>query len=204
MQESAMAIIKSAWEIAMERADSIQADPDKIKKDLNIKKGRQIAAAFLLDIDGTKEEAQKQYDSCAKDAKVHVKEGMALTLLSNLTLPKTPNYAEIIPKLIDLGAMISGDNEELSELLSQMQGFFTQYVETQEDLVERLKEQFAPHLQQKEAQLRAQYGPNFVLRPEQDPEFMKLLDRQLKSLEEQYTEVLDKAKDRMKEILGIE
>ena len=33
---------------------------------------------------------------------------------------------------------------------------------------------------------------------------MKLLDRQLKSLEEQYTEVLDKAKDRMKEILGIE
>jgi hypothetical protein len=129
---------------------------------------------------------------------------MALTLLSNLTLPKTPNYAEIIPKLIDLGAMISGDNEELSELLSQIQGFFTQYVETQEDLVERLKEQFAPHLQQKEAQLRAQYGPNFVLRPEQDPEFMKLLDRQLKSLEEQYTEVLDKAKDRMKEILGIE
>ena len=30
-----MAIIKSAWEIAMERADSIQADPAKIKKDLN-------------------------------------------------------------------------------------------------------------------------------------------------------------------------
>lgn len=199
-----MAIIKSAWEIALERADSIQADPDKIKKDLNIKKGRQIAATFLLDIDGTKEEAQKKYDSCAKDAKTHVKEGMALTLLSNLALPKTPNYAEIIPKLIDLGAMISDDNKELRELLSQVQGFFTQYVETQKDLVERLKEQFAPHLQQKEAQLKAQYGQNFVLRPEQDPEFMKLLDRQLKNLEEQYTNVLNDAKDRMKEILGLE
>ena len=85
-----------------------------------------------------------------------------------------------------------------------MQGFFTQYVETQEDLIQRLKEQFAPHLQQKEAQLRAQYGPNFVLRPEQDPEFMKVLDKQLKTLEEQYTNVLDNAKERMKEILGIE
>ncbi|HNZ94390.1 MAG TPA: hypothetical protein PKN79_01100, partial [Sphaerochaeta sp.] len=156
-----------------------------------------------LDIDGTKEEAEKKYDSYSNEAKAHVKEGMALTLLSNLTLPKTPNYAEIIPKLIALGAMIS-DDEELVELLAQMQGFFTQYVETQEDLIQRLKEQFAPHLQQKEAQLRAQYGPNFVLRPEQDPEFMKVLDKQLKTLEEQYTNVLDNAKERMKEILGIE
>lgn len=199
-----MAIIKSAWEIAMERANAIQADPKKIQKDLTIKEGRQIAAAYLLDIDGTKEEAEKKYDSYSNEAKAHVKEGMALTLLSNLTLPKTPNYAETIPKLIALGAMISDDDEELVELLAQMQGFFTQYVETQEDLIERLKEQFAPHLQQKEAQLRAQYGPNFVLRPEQDPEFMKVLDKQLKTLEEQYTNVLDNAKERMKEILGIE
>ena len=198
-----MAIIKSAWEIAMERADSIQADPAKIKKDLNIKEGRQIAAAFLLDIDGTIEEAQKKYDSYKEDAKTFVKEGMALTLLSNMSLPRTPTYAEIFPKLTALGAMISDNNEELSELLAQIQGFFGQYVETQDDLIERLKEQFAPHLQQKEAQLRAQYGPNFVLRPEQDPEFMKLLDQQLQNLDAQYTNVLDNAKDRIKEILGL-
>lgn len=199
-----MAIIKSAWEIAMERADSIQADPAKIKKDLNIKEGRQIAAAFLLDIDGTIEEAQKKYDSYKEDAKTFVKEGMALTLLSNMSLPRTPTYAEIFPKLTALGAMISDNNEELSELLAQIQGFFGQYVETQDDLIERLKEQFAPHLQQKEAQLRAQYGPNFVLRPEQDPEFMKLLDQQLQNLDAQYTNVLDNAKGRIKEILGVE
>jgi hypothetical protein len=33
---------------------------------------------------------------------------------------------------------------------------------------------------------------------------MKLLDRQLKNLEEQYTNVLNDTKDRMKEILGLE
>ncbi|HRV23932.1 MAG TPA: hypothetical protein P5046_01830 [Sphaerochaeta sp.] len=64
-----MAIIKSAWEIAMERANAIQADPKKIQKDLTIKEGRQIAAAFLLDIDGTKEEAEKKYDSYSNEAK---------------------------------------------------------------------------------------------------------------------------------------
>lgn len=199
-----MAIIKSAWEIAMERAESIEADPAKIKKDLNIKEGRQIAAGFLLDIDGTKEEAEKKYNSYSGEAKSSVKEGMALTLLSNLALPRNLSYADIFPKLKELGAIISNNNEELGELLAQMQGFFGQYIETQEDLVERLKEQFGPHLQQKEAQLRAQYGPNFTLRPEQDPEFMKILDEQLKNLDGQYSNVLNNAKDRMKEILGIE
>ncbi|MFA5699581.1 MAG: DUF6657 family protein [Sphaerochaeta sp.] len=199
-----MAIIKSAWEIAMERAESIEADPAKIKKDLNIKEGRQIAAGFLLDIDGTKEEAEQKYNSYSGEAKSYVKEGMALTLLSNLALPRNLSYADIFPKLKELGAIISNNNEELGELLGQMQGFFGQYIETQEDLVQRLKEQFAPHLQQKEAQLRAQYGPNFTLRPEQDPEFMKILDEQLKNLDGQYSNVLNNAKDRMKEILGIE
>ena len=140
--------------------------------------GRQIAAA-LLDIDGTKEEAEKKYDSYSNEAKAHVKEGMALTLLSNLTLPKTPNYAETIPKLIALGAMIS-DDEELVELLAQMQGFFTQYVETQEDLIQRLKSSRSA-FQQKEAQpgpVRPELRPS----PEQDPEFMKVLTNSSKPL----------------------
>ncbi len=105
--------------------------------------------------------------------------------------------------MIALGAMISDDDEELVELLAQMQGSSPNT--SKPGGSHRAAEgAVRPHLQQKEAQLRAQYGPNFVLRPEQDPEFMKVLDKQLKTLEEQYTNVLDNAKERMKEILGIE
>jgi len=67
-----------------------------------------------------------------------------------------------------------------------------------------MKQQFAPALQQKEAQLRKQYGPNFTLRPEQDPEFMKLLDKQLSQLDEQYTNILTQAKLQIKELLGVD
>ncbi len=42
-----------------------------------------------------------------------------------------------------------------------------------------MKEQFAPSLAQKQAQLRAQYGPDFVLQPEQDPEFYENNSRKL-------------------------
>jgi hypothetical protein len=89
-------------------------------------------------------------------------------------------------------------------MLGQLEGFFSQYLENQEDLIERMKQQFAPHLQQKQAQLQQQYGPNFTLRPEQDPEFMKLLDKQLGQLDEQYTNILNQVKDQIKQILGVE
>lgn len=198
-----MAIIKSAWELALEKTESLQADPDKIKRELKVKEGRQIAATFLNDIDSTKEGTQKRFDQFEGSDKEAVKEGMALTLLANLSLPRSAAFKDSFSKVLELGLILGDGNEELKELLGKLEGFFNQYLESQEELVERLKQQFAPHLQQKEAQLRQQYGPTFTLRPEQDPEFMKILDKQLAQAEEQYTNILNQAKEQIKQMLAI-
>ncbi|HKL59388.1 MAG TPA: DUF6657 family protein [Sphaerochaeta sp.] len=198
-----MAIIKSAWELALEKTASLEVDPVKIRRDLKIKEGRQIAANFLMDIDVSQEDTQKKYDAYPEGDKQIIREGMALTLLSNLSLPRTPLFKDSFPQFIALGAIIAEGDEQITSLLSQVEAFFTQYLTNQEDLIERMKEQFGPHLEQKQAQLRQQYGPNFVLRPEQDPEFMKLLDKNLAQLDEQYNGILDQAKDQMKELLKI-
>lgn len=198
-----MAIIKSAWELALEKTASLEADPVKIRRDLKIKEGRQLAATFLMDIDVKEEDTQKRYDAYPEEEKPIIKEGMALTLLSNLALPRTPLFKEAFPQLIALGTIIAEGDEQITSLLSQIEEFFTQYLKNQEDLIERMKEQFGPHLEQKQAQLRQQYGPNFVLRPEQDPEFMKLLDKNLAQLDDQYGDILDQAKEQMKELLKI-
>ncbi len=197
-----MAIIKSAWELALEKTEDLHIDPEKITRDLLIKEGRQISAAFLNDIDVTKEATEKKYLSYAEEKRPLVKEGMVLTLLSNLTLPRNTLFKETFSKVLELGLLVADGNEQISQLLGQLEGFFTQYLENQDDLVERLKNQFEPHLKQKEAQLRAQYGPNFTLRPEQDAEFMKLLDQQLSQLDQQYMTILDQAKEQIKELLA--
>ncbi len=199
-----MAIIKSAWELALEKTASLEADPVKIQHDQKIKEGRQLAANFLMDLDVTQEDTQKKYDTYTKEEKQTIKEGMALTLLSNLSLPRTPLFKDSFPQFIALGSIIAEGDEQIAGLLSQVEEFFTQYLTNKEDLIERMKEQFGPHLEQKQAQMRQQYGPNFVLRPEQDPEFMKLLDKNLAQLDEQYNQILDQAKDQMKELLKIE
>ncbi|MDD3455911.1 DUF6657 family protein [Sphaerochaeta sp.] len=199
-----MAIIKSAWELALEKTEKLQVDPVKIKRDLKVKEGRQLAGTFLSDIDATKEGTKKQYDAVPAEEKEAFREGMALTMLSNLALPRNTAFKENFAKVLDLGMILGEGNEQLEQLLGQLEGFFSQYLENQEDLVERMKQQFAPALQQKEAQLRKQYGPNFTLRPEQDPEFMKLLDKQLSQLDDQYTNILTQAKAQIKDLLGIQ
>lgn len=198
-----MAIIKSAWELAMEKAEALQVDPQKIKRDLKIKEGRQLAATFLMDIDATQPDTEQKYEAFEGEDKLLVKEGMTLTLLSNLTLPRNASYKDSFPKVMQLGLILAKGNEEVAEILNQLEGFFGQYLQNQEDLVERMKQQFGPHLEQKQAQLRKQYGPNFVLRPEQDPEFMKLLDQQLSQLDGQYNTILGQAKEQIKGLLGV-
>ncbi|AEV29175.1 hypothetical protein SpiGrapes_1362 [Sphaerochaeta pleomorpha str. Grapes] len=199
-----MAFIKSAWELALEKTETLQVDPEKIKHDLKVKEGRQLAAAFLMDIDITKEETLEKFSAYPAEEQKAVTEGMALTLLANLTLPRTEKFQESFAKITELGNIIAPENEDLTSLMGQLEAFFSQYFKNQEDMIERMKQQFAPQLEQKQAQLRQQYGPNFMLRPEQDPEFMKLLDKNLSQLDTQYNNILMQAKNQIKGILNIE
>ena len=116
---------------------------------MTIKEGRQIAAALLNDIDVTKEETAERYHAFSGEKKRLIKEGMALTLLSNLTLPRNSLFKDTFSKVLDLGLIIADGNEQIKEILGQLEGFFTQYLENQDDLIERLKTQFEPHLKQK-------------------------------------------------------
>lgn len=199
-----MAIIKSAWELALEKTETLQADPEKIKHDSNVKEGRQLAAAFLMDIDITKEDTLEKFSAYPKEQQKAVSEGMALTLLANLTLPRNEQFEDNFAKVAELCNIVAPENEDLAGLMGQLKGFFSQYFKNQKDMIERMKQQFAPQLEQKQAKLRQQYGPDFMLRPEQDPEFMKLLDKNLSQLDAQYNNILQQAKDQIKEMLNIE
>ena len=95
-----MAIIKSAWELALEKTEGLQIDSEKIKSELTIKEGRQIAAALLNDIDVTKEETAERHNAFSGEKKRLIKEGMALTLLSNLTLPRNTLFKDTFSKEI--------------------------------------------------------------------------------------------------------
>ena len=187
-----MGRIKSAWEIALEKTADLHVDTEKIAHNNTVKKGSQIAGSYLNNIDYTIEDFSKIFDA-EKDKKTLV-EGIKNIVLLNVKLPSDELFEQKIAKLKDICKKVQPDSEALVDIMDQMIEFFKQYQTHQEQLIQQMKDQFAPQLQQKETQMRAQYGPDFHLNPEDDKDFMTLVHDNLKKLDDQYNGALDGVK----------
>lgn len=194
-----MARIKSAWEIALEKTENLNIDLEKINKEKAIKLGRKICGLYINDIDFTKEKFIEEYEK--EKNKTAMIEGIVNNILINIALPNDLSFESSFDKIIDIIQIIKEDNEQLIDTINQIKEFFKQYLNHQNELVNQMKEQFAPVLQQKEAQLKQQYGPDFQYSAEQDQEFMKLLDENLQKLDDQYNQTLFEVKEKIKEQL---
>ncbi|MCH3916913.1 MAG: hypothetical protein LKE40_05525 [Spirochaetia bacterium] len=190
-----MSKIKSAWEIAMEKTADLKVDSEKIRKDELVKEGRQLAGKFLNDVSFHLEDLQKAYEKSTD--KTLIKEGITAIILVNISLPSNDIYKEKNDRLKELAGLVSKDAETSQSMIDQLNGFYQQYIDNQDQLLDRLKEQFEPQLKQKEAQLKRQYGDNFTMTAEQDPDFMKLVQQQFKRLQQQYQQTLDNFKKQL-------
>ena len=195
-----MAKIKSAWEIALERTENIQIDREKLKKDENIKKARLCAGAYLNDEENKGESLVDDLKAINDDDAV--KKALKLTALQNLTLASDTVLTDRYERILYLISLCCGSNQNIMELANQIVGFCKQFPEHRKQLVDQLKEQFAPMLSQKAAQLKAQYGQDVPVSLENDPEFIKIANQQLERLQKQYDETLAEAKAQLEAALA--
>lgn len=188
-----MGRIKSAWEIALEKTADLQVDTKKLEHNKNVKKGRAIAGSYLNNIDFTFDDFKKAFDE--SENKKALVEGISKIITLNSNLPQDDFFEKKIAKLKEMSLKVQPESENLVTIFNQMSEFFKQYQTHQDQLINQMKEQFAPSLQQKEAQLKQQYGPDYKLNPEEDQEFMKLVNDNLKKLDDQYNGALEKVKE---------
>lgn len=181
----------------MERADAIEIDPAKVRAKDTEDKARRIAGTFITDSDSEWEKSRSELDKLTD--KKSAAEGVKKAILSNVFLPRDESYPALLEKLATLSSWI---NPGSMALYAQLSSFYKQYLDAQLDLTNRMKQSYAPALEQKKAQLRAQYGADIDIRPEDDQEFIKLLDKNLRNLEAQYSQVLDNAKEQLSAILS--
>jgi hypothetical protein len=192
-----MAKIKSALELALEKTEGLTVDKEKLKqKDLR-EQGQKLASGI---INGTEKNGEKLQEFKSEDL-LFIKEGFAETILSNIRLPLYINSDSNLERLKKAFAHITEKEEVYSLVFNQLEQLFGKFVEDIQNLSEGLKQQYMPVLQQKQQQIRQQTGQDIPLEPEQDPEFMEMLSKHRKSLEQQYNEVIAQAKTELKKIL---
>lgn len=193
-----MAKIRSAWEIALERTENIVVDKEKLQKDEAVKNARAYSGSFINDQDIKLDETIEKLNTIEdRDA---VKEGIKETILLNLALPQEYIVNDRFERIIAIANYLTTDSQVI-ELISQIVIFLKQYPEHKDQLLEQLKEQFSPLLQQKAEQLRQQYGETVNLTLENDPEFVKIAKQNLEKLQNQYTETLTNAKNQLMELI---
>ena len=195
-----MSKIRSAWEIALEKTENIEVDRDKLRREENIGKARSLAGSFLNgDEQMTASDLEKQYAEIEDQSAA--REGIKLSLMQNITLSTEEDVTNRYEKLLALASLISKGNAGVMDLMNQIISFLRQYPQHRKQLVEQLKQHFAPMLEQKAAQLKEKYGQDVPLSAENDPEFLKIAQQNLDQLAKQYEDTLKDAKEKLEAVL---
>lgn len=197
-----MSKIKSALELALERTADVAIDQDAVRKEEIIKQGKALVARFLND--GANVSLHSEMDKHKSEEKKWIKDGMLDTLLANLTLPQYETDLERLPRIAEgLKALTNQPSsvQFVDSLITQYRSIFTQYLNSCDQLVDQLREQWEPRLQQKEEALRKQTGQVLKLSAEQDPEFTQMLSEHFAQLDSQYNQVLNQGKDEIRKMI---
>ena len=196
----AMGKIKSAWEIALEKTEGITIDKEKMKYQSDVEKARKAAGSYML-ADKADDEAfinnLKDIDPKA------MKEGLLMTADANISLPESEEgNEERFRRIKTIIAIASDNNSNALALTDELIGFLNQYPLHRKDLVEKMKAQYKPILDEKSEKLSKQYGQEIHLTYENDKEFMEAASKNLERLENQYQQTVRNAKAQLKQMIG--
>ena len=196
----AMGKIKSAWEIALEKTEGITIDKEKMKYQSDVEEARRAAGSYML-ADKADDEAfitnLKDIDPKA------MKEGLLMTADANISLPESEEgNEERFRRIKTIIAIASDNNSNALALTDELIGFLNQYPLHRKDLVEKMKAQYKPILDEKSEKLSKQYGQEVHLSYESDKEFMEAASKNLERLENQYQQTVRNAKAQLKQMIG--
>lgn len=199
-----MALLKSAWEIALEKTEGIEADPAKIKRDMMINEGRRLAGSYLTDPEEDGTQLEKAYVEASEEDRKLLKLGLAATVVLNVALPQSEEYETRIAKMRHIAQVLDGKESSSVQLIGQIGQFMGKYLQARDSLLERAKQQYEPMYEDKKERMMQKYGKASNLPLDQDPEFIQLLQKSYNQLSSQYQQVLDQAKEQLKSTWKLE
>ncbi|QEN04065.1 hypothetical protein EW093_04890 [Thiospirochaeta perfilievii] len=190
--------IKSALELAMERASNIKIDKNELKrKELEVR-GKEAASKFL---NTPKYDFLKWFTELENDNKNEILQGVVWVFVKNITLPNSTADIDKLLKIKEGFLLISNKKEEIENIFTQLITAFQQYIDNSKTLLEQAKTEFAPRLQQKAMQIAQQTGQMIPIEPETDRDFIEFHRDQQIQVDDHYKEYIKQATEVLKETI---
>jgi len=194
-----MGEIKSAWEKAMEKADSLgKLSPDEADKFKYVPLGNALAAQYLREkVYDLEAELTKYKDS---NAMRYVTEGAEEILLGNIFLPRSEQSKQDVKKAMTGIKLIKKDKGRVEVIFDQINNLLNYYEQARQQAFVQLKSNFAAKLQQAAAALEQQAGTRVSIDPERQPQFQEAWLKISSQLDDQYEKVLQEHKQQISKI----
>ena len=211
-----MAMIKSALELALERSKDIKVDEAALAANAMRVEGKKAAGRFL-EAPETSSLGEK-LAQCPKDQRAAFREGVFDVLASQIQLPlNDASMAKLEVLATGFSALAGGSSggliggavsavadKRVQALMQQLSGFFKQYLDDMKNVEQAIRKQWAPRIREKERQMAARMGQDVRIDPMSDPEFAAFFKQNVSAARAEYQAALDKAKDDLASLLGIE
>lgn len=152
-------------------------------------------------IESAASELRKDIRKFTAEEQVWIREGIKEVLLNGITLPADEASLKKLDPVQQAARAVANSTAGVDALFQQAQQLFAQYLQEKSQLIENLKEQFAPRLRQKEEAYAQQTGQTVSIKPESDPEFQQYLQRAMEQLQDYYQQVVDQIRQQLPQYL---
>lgn len=194
-----MGEMKSAWQIAMEKADQLgKASPEEMNHMKYVPEGNRLASMFLLDdkMNLVTEIAKLQ----AGEAEKYVKKGVEEILLRNITLPHNEEDMRRTKKSMDGLRTIKNNKKQVEEVFGLINNLINQYQLALQQTYNEFKKKAETALQQAARNMRPQRGNQMSVEEQLQLQIQEEWRQVHSQLDAQYEEVLETHRKKLREI----
>ena len=194
-----MGEMKSAWQIAMEKADKLgKVSPDELNSIKYVPEGNRIASLFIQD------EKADLLSELAKfpvgDAAVFIKKGIDEILVRNITLPRNDEDTRKTTRAMAGLRLIKENKKQLESILGLISTLVNQYTVALQQTYSEFKKKAEATIQQTSRSMRPQRGDQMPLEQKLQLQLQEEWREVHSELDAQYDRALDEHRRKILEL----
>ncbi len=189
-----MAEIKSALELALEKAESYgKATREEMAAAQFQEQARLLAVKFL----NGEGDLEAEFKGLPREAQEAARTAIKEVFLRNLGLPKNGEADDRLDRALKGLLLVAANQNNMARLQAELQQLLQQFLQFRNNALQQLKARFAQSLPQMQRALEAKTGQRMRLEPEHLPQFQEEWRRFHGQLVDQFEPMLEQLKDRM-------
>jgi hypothetical protein len=194
-----MGEMKSAWQIAMEKADKLgKVSQDELNSIKYVPEGNKIASQFLID---DKTDLTAELSRFENDTPKFVKKGLEEIFLINISLPRNDEEARRTTRSMTGLRLIKENKKQLESIFGLINNLLNQYKVALQQTYAEFKKTAETTIQQASRTMHPQRGEQMPMEQKLQMQLQEEWRQVHSELDSQYEKALQEHKQKIRELI---